>query len=343
MNIFIYKNDHDRDKIAVIDFSQSIILNTRLTEIGDFEIKIPLINEDILQYIQLGYFVRASYDNSKWYVIREIERNMDNENGNYLIFRGEEIKSLLTQRLVIGQINLNGTIENNFESLLHDVEFVDDYKFNQGIYLLARDTDTTTYDFQFDFEILYNAFKTVADRGNYYFTVDCPHDLRLILFKAVETNNIVFSQAFNNILSFNEKINTYDFCNRAVVVGEGSGTAKKYQLVTTSETNKNMFFFQKVDATEISSNSGVITQTEYNNFLKNQGESYINANNIKKIYEMQVDTRMYSFPNDFDIGYKVKIVNPINGEILTALVTEVTEKWDDNGYICEPKFEILNN
>jgi hypothetical protein len=104
-----------------------------------------------------------------------------------------------------------------------------------------------------------------------------------------------------------------------------------------------MFFFQKVDATEISSNSGVITQTEYNNFLKNQGESYINANNIKKIYEMQVDTRMYSFPNDFDIGYKVKIVNPINGEILTALVTEVTEKWDDNGYICEPKFEILNN
>ena len=346
MDIFVYNTN--KQKVTIIDYAESIIFTTKLAEIGDFELKIPIINKNDLNNIKLGYMVKTTQAKSKFFIIKEIESVLDNENGNYIYFRGEELKTLLTQRIIVGQKIYNDTITNNCLELKNYIDTY--YPYNQELYFYANlNNDNTAYDFQFDFETFYNALKTMCDRINCYFDLVFPPEgyeaqfLQLRIFEPTSTPNIVFAQSFNNVLSFSQKMDNYEFCNAACVVGEGNGTAKRYQTVTTGETDKNIIFYNKVDATEISSNSGVVTQAQYNNFLKNQGEAYINSTAIKKVYDMQINTKMYKYLDDFKVSDVVKIINPFDNTILNAIITEVTEKWDESGYLCEPKLEILNS
>lgn len=339
MDIYIYEPDFN--KILLIEYAESIIFTKSLNDIGNFEIKIPLIDIQTLNQIQIGFFVKAMYNDSDFFIIREIEKTFSSTDGNYIYLRGEELKALLKYRIVIGQKNLNSTVENNCTELVNFIN--SNYPFFYPIDVEAN-AHNETYQLQFDFENFYTALKTITETANFYFDLQYDESInkfKLLVFNKADYTETVFSKSFNNILSFNEKKDDYDNCNIAVVVGEGSGTSKRYQIVGYVSAGSNDIYC-KVDATNISSNNGVITQQEYNNFLINQGIAYKNSNYLKTTYEVQVDTRLYKYPTDFAIGAVVTVINPINNNLLYGLVEEVTQKWDINGYVCDVKLEIVN-
>lgn len=339
MDIYIYEPDFN--KILLIEYAESIIFTKNLRDIGNFEIKIPLIDIQALNQIQIGFFVKAMYNDSDFFIIREIEKTFSSTDGNYIYLRGEELKALLKYRIIIGQKNLNSTVENNCIEL---VDFINsNYPFFYPIEVEAN-AHSETYQLQFDFENFYTAIKTITETANFYFDLGYDESIRkfkLLVFDKADYTETIFSKSFNNILSFNEKKDDYDNCNIAVVVGEGSGTSKRYQIVGYVSAGSNDIYC-KVDATNISSNNGVITQQEYSNFLINQGIAYKNSNYLKTTYEVQVDTRLYNYPNDFTIGAVVSVVNPVDNDLLYGLIEEVTQKWDINGYVCDVKLEIVN-
>ena len=338
MNICIYTPV--LEKTLIIDYAESIIFSKNLYDIGTFEVKIPIINSNIND-IDVGFFIKAVYSNSDYYIIREIEKVFSNTDGNYIYLRGEELKSLLSYRIIVGQKNLNDTVENNCTNIANYVN--DNYAFFYPIRIVSS-THTTTYQLQFDFENVYTAIKTITDTAGFYFDLQFDEDLQryeLLVFGKQDYTDTIFSQSFNNMLSFSEKIDNYNVCNIPVVVGEGSGNSKRYQIVGSIPLQSNDIYC-KVDATEISSNSGVISQQEYDNFLINQGIAYKNANKQASTYETQVDTHLYKYKNDFVIGGVVTIINPDTKDRLHALITEITQKWDIDGYVCDLKLEFTN-
>ena len=339
MNIYIYTPNFD-DKF-LIEYAESIIFSKKLKDIGTFEVKIPNLHNQQLDAITTGYYIRPSYDDSDFFIIKEIEYTYSNTDGNYIYLRGEELKAQFKQRIIVGQKNLSSNILNNCRELTNYINTY--YPFESEIYV-EEYNDSILYQFQFDFENLYNALKTMTDTADMFFDVylnENTSNFNMYLFKYILKTDTIFSIEFNNMLSFTEKIDSYDSCDIAIVVGEGSGTSKRYQIVGSTSTS-NTSVYNKVDATDISSNSGVITETEYNNFLINQGMAYIKDNQLTTTYELNVDTKLYKYKKDFFIGALVTVINPISNLELYGLVTEVTEKWDIDGYGCDIKLEIVN-
>lgn len=165
--------------------------------------------------------------------------------------------------------------------------------------------------------------------------------------KGYDINNpsLIISENNNTLISFKKNTNTDDYCNAAIVLGEGEGNNKKVSFVYTDDfdsTNLDDRFHKVFDMDNIVTNEGAITESTYYEMLNNKGKSLLEENALKKNIELEIDVSLYKFKKDFDIGDTARIILPI-GETYNAFIKEVTEKWDANGYICEPVLEIYNN
>ena len=337
----LYILDADNTIKYVIDYAESIIFNFKLNDIGDCEVYIPYINNDILDKIALNYIITDNTDSFyKSFVIKSIEIESSVSKGNYILIKGETLETLLKQRYIGFSEVYSETIADNCETIINTIINEND-PLSKEISCYSYVSDDTVHDFEFEFTSVFDSIKSMCAVKNYCFELyNTSYDIySLDIYEPEIASNIIFSPKEHNLLSFKKETNNYDIVNCAMVYFDTNDPEDPQGMTYVSDgKEKNELFVGVVDATDIKNNDTAL----FNRIMNSKGLSEIAQNKPKNNIDIEVDATMFRFPEHYWLGSIVKIIDFFDNEY-NAKVIEVTEKWDNNGYACEPKLEIVHN
>lgn len=352
MNIYVLNDNFEI--VDIIDSYTSMIWTTRYYESGDFELYMAA-DEKIINLIQNNnYLVREKdmtgneYKNVMVIDKPNINIQTDVENGDYLTVNGKCLKSIVARRVVVNQSVMNGLLEACINRLLQE-NIINPSNVRRKINNFIFD-NKTNFDIRLTMQTTGDNLATVITEicMNYELGWDVyikNKKLVFYLYKGVdrsaeqtENPRVIFSYEFDNLLTSDYKEDMSNYANVAIVAGEGEGSArKKKETGDTSATGLHRFEIF-VDARDISSNEGEVTETEYNNMLIEKGNESLAELQKVVTFEGEVDaTRNYVLNRDFYLGDLVQAINNYGISKRTRII-EIIEADDENGETIVPTF-----
>lgn len=228
----VYVLDRDLNRIGVIDGYTSLIWVNRYRDVGDCELYIEATNE-MLSLLKKDYYL-CRQDDDMVCRIKKVELDTNVEEGNYIIVTGYDVKSIIGQRIIWSQSNVNGKVEDYIRDLIYkslvnpnlSARAIKNASGRQNFFLgdKANFTEVTTQQASYsnvqekieEFCMLYGwGYKVIVDIGNFYF----------VLYKGTDrSNNVVFADEFENLISTNYIVDSTNMANVALVAGEGEGS-----------------------------------------------------------------------------------------------------------------------
>lgn len=339
MEIFIYDNQFNN--VAMLE-GASVIWATRYYSIGDFELYLPFSHEK-LELLQIGYYVEKT-GTDQLGIIENINISYDEENGTFLKVTGRLAEGILARRIIWEQTRLIGLIESQLRKLITENAIspsINDRKITE-IALGTLNGFKTYIKAQFTGTNLATAIEKVCQASGYGWKLKFDKTDKKLKFEIysgtdrsygqTSTNNpyVVFSDKYDNLNSSVYDINTANEYNVAKIAGEGEGTARKTAVYGSGSGLYRKEIF--VDAKDISSNEGEISEEEYTAQLMERGaESLVD---ITELFsgEIIVNTNQYQYKTDFDIGDIVTIENKEWNLSINSRIIEIIESEDEAGY-----------
>lgn len=339
MNIYILDpNNHLK---YTIDYAESIIFNYKLNDIGDCEIYMPYIDNSVLDKISINDIVVKSFDEIHLsFIVKSIEIESNFEKGNYITIKGETFNTLLKQRVVTAPTQYYGTIHQICQDIFEAMNIGP--SFNNEVYVNNQTSDSVNHDFVFEYTTIFDVIKQMCAVKNLCFDFE-NSNYGLYLLRLFEKNSvdIVFSPNNNNLISFKKENNNYNSVTYVYTRFETGDVEDPEAIESWGDIYEgNNAFHTNVDATDVKRED--YTYASFEKIIKNKGDAVIYEGRVKDNIDIDVDASMYKFSVDYNLGSIVKVIDFFGNEY-NAKVYEVTEKWDNNGYVCEPKLEIVHN
>lgn len=361
--MLVYISDENFNIKYIIDYYKSVIWNSKMYDLSDFEIYLPVIDNSILDVIKPNFFVWLDVDITDRRVIENIKINYTITDGYTITISGHDARTLIKRRIIKYPIQL--PYEVNVSNLAQEAYYNNVLEVNTD---QAQDTnriidcfyrysylDASTYMYsQFFGENVFEKIKELEmmdEIGTR--TVYTDHKFTLHAIKGIDrtssqnTNRrVVFSNELGNLLEFNIELDTTEFKNVAYILGEGSGINRTLAVSGDIDSKGIERYETTVNASELSLNAGTssaISQEQYIDILKSAGDQYLTNLNKTYKFDCKINFDMYKFKTDFDLGDKVEIVTDFkinNSNSVKARVTEVTESWSDKGYECLPVLDF---
>lgn len=349
MNICISKDYINLNPSHILNYYTSIIWHTKYNEIGDFEICIPIIDNEMLEDIEVNDLVWLTNDFSDVRIINTIKLQYNIENGYNIVISGYSFSYILNNRIVWDQSNYNDYVSNIIYDLIRK-NCINSSNTSRNLSNFIIDTNyhkDTIIQAQYQGENLSEVIKNLASQYNFGYKIE--YVSNKFIFRLFEGNNytsnqdfnIVFSEKLGNLLEYNINLDNSNYRNSALILGEGQGTSR-----VSVEVSGNSGYSRKelyVNASELSQNKDsdlqVIQLSEYRKMLKQNGESYLENYKTDFKFDCKLYTDMYKFKQDYYVGDKVSIITNFvynNSNVVHGLITEVVESWSDNGYECLP-------
>lgn len=351
MDLWIY--DENFVAQGIVDAASSIIWANRYRQCGDFEIKVPATSDmiDLLQVpaeTEDRFVVRP--DDDMLGVIENVQTETDEESGDFLIVSGRCARSILARRIVWDQTTINSTVENGLRKLVTDAFIspaIPERKYERLTLAPVRGF-TERLQAQYTGDNILEVYESVCASNNYGFSVTrgVGNTLELGLYRGVdrtmgqrENPRVIFSAEYDNLRATTYTLDKKGYKTVALVAGEGEGSARRRRvvnrLVDQSGLRRRELF---VDARDVSSNEGEITDSEYNAQLDERGITTLSEAPVVRSMEGQIEPgQMYTYKVDYYLGDMVTTINK-HGVQVDAQVLEVVEVWDENGYKCTPTF-----
>lgn len=343
MDLYVFNKN--LEFIDNVDMAKSVIIAKKYNKCGDFEIYMSaaLFKRSILaidNYIAYGDFLG---------IIETIKIETDFENGNHVTISGRNIESVLSRRIIMNQTVFTGTVENYIRKIVNDncINPSDPDRRIPQIVLGAKKGFSERIEIQCSYENLLDhiidvcslyriGFKMVFDENNKKFVFE--------LYKGVDRSvsnaivlPVIFSKEYDNLLSTEYEKDTRTVKNVALVAGEGEGADRKKTLIGRKLTglNRRECF---VDARELSTNNDEITQTEYEQQLREKGNTELSNCGVVESVEGAIVQNQFMFEKDFFLGDIVTIKNEY-GITLDSRIVETDIVSDDSGFRIIPIFE----
>jgi len=360
MNLYIWKyvSEKNFQKIAVIDYAISVIWIRRFQDAGEFEVYLPASRELLELFTQDFLLVTKDDDSENAMKVESVQLTTDPEEGNHLIVTGRSAECILAQRIVLYQttytsiradhaayylIMYNAMTPDKGSPTLKEMRKIPELSIGSWL------VDETKIDIQYDGENLLDAVTDIcisADMG--FKIVFSSTGLAFWLYKGIdrtknqtENSPVIFSPDFENLGSTEYLHDMSTYYNLIQEGGEGEGSEKTHVTVIESSEIKGLYLREKyVQAESISSTTedGQMSPSEYNRILKRRADDNLRKATETKQYSGEIlNTDMYEFGKDYNLGDKVSIVNEYGIEG-TAVITEVTEVEDSTGYRLIPTF-----
>lgn len=349
--------------IGVVDSYVSVIWRPAYYDIGDFELYLGASNEalDLLQKNRI--LVRASdvsvdgsgntiYRNPM--IIKNIELITDIENGDFLSITGRELKFILHQRIIWTQTNLSGTAEGGIRQLVNDnaVNPTDTKRKIPNLVLGAESGLSDTIKKQLTGDYLDEAITEICTAFNYGWEIyGYNGNYVFIVYKGIDRSYgqsvnpyVVFSDNFENLYNTDYQLFSEEYCNTALIGGEGEGTERTYTTVNNSATGLNRYELF-VDAKDLSSNkdsANVIPPEQYLQLLAERGQEKLAEKSITEGFSGEVSSDSasnYVYGEDFDIGDTVTVINSY-GITKNVMVLSSIESEDESGKKLIPQFNL---
>lgn len=258
--IEIYVLNKDLEQIGIIDSYTSLIWANRYAEKGDCELYIEATTTNLNLLKKGNYLIR--HDDEMVCRIETIELDTDVENGNYIIVTGYDVKKILDQRVIWGQSNVDGSVEDYIRDLV--------YKSLVNPNLSARQIKNESGRANFFLgdkanfnEVIseQNSYKNIGEKirdfctkykwGYKVIVDDITKNFYFLMYNGTDRSEyVVFSSDYENLISTKYKEDSSNLANVALVAGEGEGSDRARNVSGYAESlDRNEIY---VDAKDIS-------------------------------------------------------------------------------------------
>lgn len=258
----IYILDRNLREKGTCDFYKSLIWATRYYDLGDCEVYVPASIENIELFRRGNYICRHDIEDDMVCRIDYIELDTG-EDGDFLIVRGTDVRKLLQQRIIWGQTNCNGDVEEYIYSLIHDNLIRPQERARQ----MLKDDDTPIlsigplHDFgikvteQVSYANIYDKvyeYKKLFEWGDRIWFNRETGLLEYNIYSGLDvSNNVIFSDDNDNLFDSKYTEDNTNIANIALVGGEGEGAARRTLIVGAARGVDRYEIF--VDARDLSS------------------------------------------------------------------------------------------
>lgn len=344
MEFFIY--DTNLVLVGVIDDAESAIWTTRYYKPGDFELYLRASSQ-ASALLKKNYYVGKS-DSSSLCMVERIGIQEDEEEGDHYVVSGRDLKSLLERRIIWEQTMLNGKVEQCLRRLILEnaIETTPE-RVIPGLILGAESLLPASIKKQITGTNLMESIQDICITYQYGWDVlFLDGNFPVMFYKGTDrsynqtnTDNpyVVFSAEFDNLISSVYAQDASQYRNVALVAGEGEGKARKKTVVGEASGLDRYELY--VDARDVSSNEGEISDAEYLAQLYGRGMEKLEAASRDETFEAVVDnTNLYIMGKDYFMGDIVTVQNKY-GVRANARVVEMIENWSDGGYTAVPTLE----
>jgi hypothetical protein len=303
-------------------------------EVGEFEVYAKA-NTKNLAALKIGHYVKIPNKKYLW-VITSIEYTFTAGGARMISAKGKEAKYLLSKRIILTPKELQGTITNAIYGLV-----------NQNIGTgasAARKVVGFTVDTN---NLLIDITGTQAPRGNLLEFVSnllkqyncgsiCTYEGGLIRYSIingdVKTDNIIFSQSFDNLLASNYLINNEELATYALVVSTvddidyviayangGAGIDRAEILINSNLSTK----YEDVNGVEQETTP---TSLLYKGWQTEEAKKELSNNIVIEECNGEIDLKhsVYEFETDFFIGDMVKVRDEYFNFELTPRILKYT-------------------
>lgn len=344
--------------VGIIDKYISFIWTDRFAEAGDFEIYLDPTEENV-RLTKEGSYIRIKQSN-KMMIIERSGINHDLEEGDKMVISGRSLESILDRRIIWGLKEISGNIQNGIKTLITEAIIspsiaarkIDNFVFND-----SSDSAITSLSFeqtvQYYGQSLYDVITGICDENHigYKIIPDENNNFVFSLYKGddhtgTQTNldKVVFSDSFDNIITFDYAKNIAEYKNVVLVTGEGAGTNKRQVIVgTESGLNRREMYEDAGSKVTKTVGGSSLSNTNYDKRLLEHGKDTLNKNKAKEECEVEIDPETgYEINVDYFIGDKISVEYKY-GISEVAKITEIIYCHDEEGYKVYPTLKILIN
>lgn len=341
---------------GVVDMFTSFIWTERYSAQGDFELELPIAS-GALSFINTDSYLYLPLSN-RLMLIDTVKIHSDVESGTNVLVSGISLESILSRRVAWIFYAKNGNLQTVVKEIL-DRDFIDpdedDRKVSNLSFTTSVDPAVTALDVEVQLlgENLYETVKSICDTvdlgfritmvtlGSWEFELYAGKDRS---YNQVQNPYVVFSPGFENLLSSNYVTSKQLMKTCAYIGGEGEGAAKVIAWISQpdgeylSGLNRREIF---VDASGVSSQSGVIPEEEYYLQLEQKGKEALAEASEFSIFDGEAAVGdMYEYGRDYYLGDIVQITNEY-GFSSRSRVVEFIRSEDETGIKSYPTFAAV--
>ena len=311
MQLEIYSLTALKDQIsvsleAICDSYSSLLWDIEFYQCGCFEVYIAASPQNV-SIFQRGRIVARSDDAQHFGIIESLQLETDAEKGDYLTVTGRFLASLLERRIIYPTITANGSYDNILEWL-------------------------------------YSLCETIGGSANVRLDGNA---LKCELFSGTDrsllqddNSHIVFSDAYNNLLSFSYAADDAVQKNFAYVLGCGEGNARKRTTFCSGTEPTYLDRYEVYVDERNTAQEEDVTDAEYLEILKSSGAEHLVQPKTASESAIAAFSTQYQYNKDYFVGDYVTVEQKRFGLIQPRIqLIGMVESFDQNGRSLTPTFK----
>lgn len=337
---------------GVLDSYESLIWNECYLGTGDFEIY-SSANTELLNLCKIGnYLYRRDADMTM--IIESIKIQTDIEAGSKITITGRSLESILERRIVWGQVNISGSVQEAIKKLLYDsiiepsivMRKIDNFMFEE-----TDDPEIVNLNMeeaQFDGETIMEAITKICEVFKIGFKVYLNEENKFVfkLYKGKDRSYrqsvlpyVVFSPNFGNLLNSDFKVDRSTLRNVVYIAGEGEGVDRKNTYYGEEEgLERRELFYKSSKSSKVDNKT--LSDSEYYKVLTEDGKQKLTECKTDQKFEGSADvTELFIFGKDFFMGDVLQVSDEYGNEARSR-VTKLVTSHDSSGINIYPSFEI---
>ena len=317
-----------------------------------------------IEIFQTGRIVGRDDDKEHYGLIESVQLKTDAEDGDYLIVKGRFLMCLLERRIIYPTVNF--TKETAYADIIKTV-----VQFNAVVSGVRRipglSVGTATGScweqktkLQISYDNLMRWVYTICEKiggtANIRLSKMANEQYEMLLELSEgadrsiiqeENPHIVFSDGYNNLLSFSYSTDISVQKNFAYVLGKGEGEERKRTTYCIDSEPSNLDRFEVyVDAKDMSDNEQVdgetkpIPEAEYIELLKEKGKQSIVLPLTESESQIAVQSTQFQYNKDYFVGDYVTVEHRRFGLRQNKIqLIGMIESFDRNGRNLTPTFK----
>ena len=348
---------------AVCDSFSSLLWDIEYYKCGAFEVYIAASPRNI-EIFQTGRIVGRDDDKEHFGLIESVELETDSEDGDYLIVKGRFLMCLLERRIIYPTLNFTSqtsygaivqkAVENN--ALTSGNRMIPGLKLGEIQGTCWSQTTKLQVSYENLMEWIYTICEKIGGTANIRLSKIAEEQYEMIFelsqgadrsMMQEENPHIVFSDSYNNLLSFTYFTDTSVKKNYAYVLGKGEGEKRKRTIYFEGTEPSSLERYEVyVDAKDISDEEQIANETkpiseiEYEELLKEKGKQNLVPTKTKSESQIAVQSTQFQYGVDYFVGDFVTVEHQRFGIRQNKIqLVGMIESFDHNGRNLTPTFK----
>lgn len=319
MELYIYD---PTNLVGIVDVSTSLRWRRKYFEPGEVELHV-LASAQQVELLKIGHVIRRT-DRQEAAIIEAIHIS-----GNDLEVSGRMLSSVMERAIISQQYNFNTTTEQAILSLVPEITRIfPALTAGKAVGLAPKVNMQVTYK-----NLLETVMSLAKTAGIGYRVRFEPGNWLLECYQGIdhstgqtENPHVFFSDDFGNLGNADYTYDISNYCNFALVAGEGEGAARiKVEVDLSGGEEKREIF---VDAKDVRQEN--LSDAEYQEKLRQRGlEKLVDCVKVENFESEALNVPNFEYLKDWDLGDLVTCYHTRWGITFPGRVTEVEEIYEN--------------